>query len=78
MRRQELLNLKDRIEELEREVARDEGSLEQMLKDLKAEGHDSIDVATDHLSKLEGELKSMEVDLASQVRKVQTMMEGWE
>ena len=78
MRRQELLNLKDRIEELEREVARDEGSLEQMLKDLKAEGHDSVAMAATHLGKLKDDLMKMEADLKSQVTKIQSMMEEWE
>lgn len=74
----DLLQLKRRIEQLNREVARDEGSLTQLMETLHEQGFDSLSAATRGLEQLEQDIADIEHQLSDQVAQIRETMAAWE
>lgn len=78
MDKQELLRLKDQIDDTERELSQDEGSLRQMMEDLKSQGYKSVEEAEKKLKALEKDIERKEDDLSDRSAKIEQAMDEWD
>mgnify|MGYP000713022386 CR=1 FL=1 len=77
MDREKLLQLREIIDNLEKEVAQDEGSLRQMVQDLREQGFKSVEDASRKLKELETEIDKMDGQLSERIGRVEEMMREW-
>jgi len=78
MNRDQLLRLKEKIDLLEREVAQYEGQLEQLKRNLREMGCDSIGAAKKRLEELEGEIAELEDQYRADVQAIEEAMSDWD
>jgi len=71
MNEKELLGLKERIEDADRDAARLEGQMTSLMENLKKLGYDSIKKAEDALKKLDDLIEEKEQELNTAIRKVE-------
>ena len=71
MNEKDLLDLKERIEEADRDAARLEGQMTSLMESLKKLGHSSIKEAEKALKKLEDLIEEKEEALNTAIRKVE-------
>lgn len=75
---EDLLNLKRQIEQLGKELARDEGSLAQLIEQLQEQGYRTIEDATEALKQLEADVAEKEAQLSKRVETLNAIMSQWE
>jgi hypothetical protein len=73
-----LLRLKERIEDLRNGLAQDEGALRQLDEALKEQGFNSFEEAKQGLQTMQQAIKQAEADLWEQTDKIQKMMVDWQ
>lgn len=71
MNERELLNLKERIEDADRDAARLEGQMTSLMESLKKLGHSSIKEAERALKKLDDLIEEKEGQFNTAIRKVE-------
>ncbi len=74
MTEQQLLKLKKDIEDLDRQISRDEGVLEQMEKELKDKGFQDLEAVEKEIQKLTDQEKKLEQELDKQVQEIRELM----
>ncbi len=74
MTEQQLLRLKKDIEDLDRQISRDEGVLEQMEKELKDKGFRDLEAVEKEIQKLTDQEKKLERELDKQVQEIRELM----
>ncbi|KKL94093.1 hypothetical protein LCGC14_1868120 [marine sediment metagenome] len=76
MNEKELLNLKERIEDADRDAARLEGQMTSLMESLKKLGYSSIEAAKKALKKLDDSIEEEEGKLNTAIRKVEEQYEA--
>ena len=71
MNEKQLLDLKERIEDADRDAARLEGQMTSLMESLKKLGHSSIKEAQKALKKLDDLIEEEEGELNAAIRKVE-------
>ncbi len=71
MNEKELFDLKERIEDADRDAARLEGQMSSLMESLKKLGHSSIKEAEKALGKLDDLIEKKEDELNTAIRKVE-------
>jgi len=71
MNEKDLLDLKERIEDADRDAARLEGQMTSLMESLKKLGHSSIKEAQAALKKLDDRIEKKEGQLNTAIRKVE-------
>ena len=75
---EDLRQLKRKIDNLGKELARDEGSLAQLMEQLHELGYDSLEDAAEGLKQLEREASDTETQLSKQIKTLSEIMEAWD
>lgn len=75
MNKQQLLDLKEKIDEAQQEVSRQEGAQEDALKQLREQGVNSVEEAQAEIERLDSEIEGMEEDLEGKVNDLQAKLD---
>ncbi len=76
MNEKDLLDLKERIEDADRDGARLEGQMTSLMESLKKLGYSSIEKAKDALKELDDSIENEEEKLNEAIRKVEEQYEA--
>lgn len=74
MNKQDLLDLKEKIEASEKKLAQDEGALRQLRQQLKDEGFEDIEEAEEYIKTLDEEIEDLQNKLDTKLEKIQEML----
>jgi len=75
MNKQQLLDLKEKIDKAQQEVFRQEGAQEDALKQLREHGVNNVEEAQTEIKRLDSEIEKMEEDLEEKVNNLQTKLD---
>lgn len=75
MNKQQLFDLKEKIDEAQQEVSRQEGAQEDALKQLREHGVNNAEEAQAEIERLDSEIEKMEEDLKKKVNNLQAKLD---
>ncbi|NIU01103.1 MAG: hypothetical protein GWN01_09310 [Nitrosopumilaceae archaeon] len=78
MDKKKLLQLKDRLDKLENEMAVEKGSLRQLFERLNDHGYDSLEQAQKALQELQKQEQELQQELNEKLDEIEHEIEAWE
>ena len=75
MNKQQLLDLKGKIDEAQQEVSRQEGAQEDALKQLREHGANNVEEAQAEIERLDSEIEKVQEDLEGKANDLQAKLD---
>ena len=74
----DLLKIKEKMDNLEKDIAKDEGVLEQLMNDLNELGFSSVKKANKEIKRLTELIEEKEEQLTNDMKILEEKMEDWD